>query len=312
MRLTCTACVPAVAGTLMLAAAGPVTGPATAAEPRVTAKVTDHHLSYGQRLVVRGGARPGAAVALEYRANGTSAWAPIARTTAASDGRYRLAVALSRSGAVRVITPPVAVTAAGASAAAASTTTTRRIRVAARLRTTSARLNVAEGRTARVQGSLRRVRAGRTVALQARIDGRWRTVDRDRTDGRGRFSLRTVARRSADLRVRFAGDALNGATRRSVGRMRAFRRSFASWYGPGFYGNRTACGQTFHAGIMGVAHKTLPCGTRLTFRSGSKLVRARVVDRGPFHAGREFDLSPAVKQALGFGSTGSVWVAATH
>lgn len=310
MRLTCTACVPAVAGTLMLAAAVPATGAAAAAESRVTAKVADHHLKYGQRLVVRGAARPGGSVVLQYRANDAGVWTPIATTTAASDGRYRVSVALSRSGAVRVTTPtPIAAAAAGGAATTSPTTSTRRVRVAARLRTTSSRLNVAAGRSARVRGSLRRVREGRTVALQARVGGRWRTVDRDRTDGRGRFALSTVARRTADLRVRFAGDALNAGTRVKVGRMRAFRRSFASWYGPGFYGNRTACGQTFHAGIMGVAHKTLPCGTRVTFRRGSKLVHARVVDRGPFHAGREFDLSPAVKQALGFGSTGPVWVA---
>ncbi len=310
MRLTCTACVPAVAGTLMLAAAVPATGTAAAAESRVTAKVADHHLKYGQRLVVRGGARPGGSVVLQYRANDAGVWTPIATTTAASDGRYRVSVALSRSGAVRVTTPtPIAAAAAGGAATTSPTTSTRRVRVAARLRTTSARLNVAAGRRARVSGSLRRVREGRTVTLQARTGGRWRTVDRDRTDRRGRFALSTVARRTADLRVRFAGDALNAGSRVKVGRMRAFRRSFASWYGPGFYGNRTACGQTFHAGIMGVAHKTLPCGTRLTFRRGSKLVHARVVDRGPFHAGREFDLSPAVKLALGFGSTGPVWVA---
>src|SRR6266545_2545909 len=38
----------------------------------------------------------------------------------------------------------------------------------------------------------------------------------------------------------------------------------ASWYGPGFYGNRTACGQLYTPEILGVAHLTLPCGTLLT------------------------------------------------
>ena len=47
----------------------------------------------------------------------------------------------------------------------------------------------------------------------------------------------------------------------------------------------------------------------MTLRKGNRIVRARVVDRGPFVAGREFDLTPAVKRALGFGSTGSVDVA---
>ncbi len=91
--------------------------------------------------------------------------------------------------------------------------------------------------------------------------------------------------------------------------MNVYRRSFASWYGPGFYGRRTACGQTVTDAVKGVAHKTLPCGTKVTFRNGDRIVRARVIDRGPFHAGREFDLTPAVKRALGFGSTGTVEVA---
>jgi rare lipoprotein A (peptidoglycan hydrolase) len=58
-----------------------------------------------------------------------------------------------------------------------------------------------------------------------------------------------------------------------------------------------------------VAHKSLPCGTRLTLRKGSRIVRARVIDRGPYVGAREFDLTAATKQRLGFGSTGTVWVA---
>lgn len=309
MRFQCSACASVVTVALALAAASPASGADITSA--VTASVADHHLRYGQHLVVRGAARPGVPVVLEYRAAGAETWKPVATARATAGGRYRLAVPLSRSGAIRVTAPSGAPTGRQTSfgAVPAAATSVRRVRVAARLRTGSTRLNVATGRRARVSGSLRRPRAGRTVALQARIGSRWRTVDRDRTDRKGRFRLSAVARRSATLRVRFAGDGLNSAAHKKVGRMRAFRRSFASWYGPGFYGNRTACGQTFTAGIMGVAHKTLPCGTRVTFRRGNRIVRARVVDRGPFHAGREFDLSPAVKSALGFGSTGPVWVA---
>ncbi len=308
MRLTCTARVPAFAGALALTAAA-----AAPADAAVSGRVADRTLGYGEQVVVRGAAQPGERVALQYRAADAGIWSPVATATAGPEGRYRLAVALSRSGHIRVATamPTATATATAPEAFAAplAATSLGQIRVAAHLTTRAARLNVAAGRTARVRGTLRRVRAGRTVALQARVGTRWRTVDRDRTDRAGRFALATVARRSADMRLRFAGDALNAATTKRIGRLRAFRRSFASWYGPGFYGARTACGQTFTAGIMGVAHKTLPCGTRVTFRKGDRIVRARVVDRGPFVAGREFDLSPAVKAALGFGSTGPVWVA---
>ena len=73
----------------------------------------------------------------------------------------------------------------------------------------------------------------------------------------------------------------------------------ASWYGPGFYGNRTACGQTYSPEILGVAHLTLPCGTALTLAHGSRSIAVRVIDRGPYVAGRTLDLSNATKLALG-------------
>jgi rare lipoprotein A len=90
--------------------------------------------------------------------------------------------------------------------------------------------------------------------------------------------------------------------------MNVYRRANASWYGPGLYGNNLACGGRLSAATRGVAHKTLPCGTRVTLRKGDRIVRTRVIDRGPFTAGREFDLTAAVRQSLGFGSTGTVEV----
>ena len=73
----------------------------------------------------------------------------------------------------------------------------------------------------------------------------------------------------------------------------------ASWYGPGFYGNRTACGQVYTPEIIGVAHKTLPCGTVLTLTYGSRTLTVAVIDRGPYVAGRTLDLSNATKLAIG-------------
>ena len=82
----------------------------------------------------------------------------------------------------------------------------------------------------------------------------------------------------------------------------------ASWYGPGFYGNRLPCWQWLQANgkpiqyepdTWGVANKTLPCGTLLVLTHGANTITVPVVDRGPYVAGRELDLSPAVKAALG-------------
>jgi len=72
----------------------------------------------------------------------------------------------------------------------------------------------------------------------------------------------------------------------------------ASWYGPGFYGNRTACGQIYSPQIAGVAHRTLPCGTLLVLSYGGRSVTVPVIDRGPYIAGRTLDLSAATKGAL--------------
>ena len=60
----------------------------------------------------------------------------------------------------------------------------------------------------------------------------------------------------------------------------------ATWYGPGFYGKRTACGKRLGRATIGVAHRTLPCGTRVTFYHGGRFVTVPVIDRGPFRAGR--------------------------
>jgi len=73
----------------------------------------------------------------------------------------------------------------------------------------------------------------------------------------------------------------------------------ASWYGPGFYGNRTACGQTYTPEIIGVAHRTLPCGTLVVLEYRGRVMTVPVIDRGPYIAGRTLDLSAATKIAIG-------------
>jgi len=73
----------------------------------------------------------------------------------------------------------------------------------------------------------------------------------------------------------------------------------ASWYGPGFYGNRTACGQVYTAEIIGVAHRTLRCGTMLVLEYRGRTMTVPVIDRGPYVAGRTLDLSAATRVAMG-------------
>ncbi len=74
----------------------------------------------------------------------------------------------------------------------------------------------------------------------------------------------------------------------------------ASWFGPGLYGNPLACGGTLTPSTNGVAHKSLPCGTRLTVCYRRRCARTRVVDRGPFVSGRTFDLAAGLARRLRF------------
>ncbi|HEU5063697.1 MAG TPA: septal ring lytic transglycosylase RlpA family protein [Solirubrobacterales bacterium] len=86
----------------------------------------------------------------------------------------------------------------------------------------------------------------------------------------------------------------------------AWRYGGASWYGPGLWGNKTACGQTLRPKTMGVAHKTLPCGTSVKFVYHGKAVVTQVIDRGPYIHGRAWDFTKAVSDALGFEGVGRV------
>ncbi len=83
-----------------------------------------------------------------------------------------------------------------------------------------------------------------------------------------------------------------------------WRYGGASWYGPGLWGNKTACGQTLRPATLGVAHKKLPCGTTVKFVYHGRSVVTQVIDRGPYVDGRAWDLTKAASDALGFEGVG--------
>jgi hypothetical protein len=172
------------------------------------------------------------------------------------------------------------------------------------------RQHVRRGGVVLVKGAVRPAASGRTVHVQISRGRGWHTVDRARTGRGGRYRAawrQHTAGRYAVRVVLRGGGATASASSRAGGRLNVYRPAHASWYGPGFYGNRTACGQTLGANTLGVAHKSLPCGTRVTFRYRGRSITVPVIDRGPYAAGREWDLTGATKRRLGFGSTGTVW-----
>jgi len=72
------------------------------------------------------------------------------------------------------------------------------------------------------------------------------------------------------------------------------------------YGLPVACGGVLRVPELGVANKTLPCGTEVTFVYGGRAVRVPVIDRGPYIAGREWDLTGATAEALKFPGLGPI------
>ncbi len=88
--------------------------------------------------------------------------------------------------------------------------------------------------------------------------------------------------------------------------VRSVSNGQASWYGPGFYGNRTANGEVFRPGTRTAAHRTLPFGTlvRVTNLGNGRSTVVRINDRGPFHGNRVIDLAHGAAQDLGVISSG--------
>jgi rare lipoprotein A len=175
----------------------------------------------------------------------------------------------------------------------------------------AARNHILEGSRTVVRGYMKPRDKGRVVWVEARWrhSHGWRIVAKPKTGSSGRFDSKWEPPRVGHYSVRAVLTGSDAEPRRARGGVTVYRASEASWYGPGFYGNRTACGQTLESNTLGVAHKSLPCGTMVRFYYHGYKVTAPVIDRGPYVAGREYDLTAETKSRLHFPSTGTVWSA---
>ncbi len=133
------------------------------------------------------------------------------------------------------------------------------------------------------------------ATAQADADGAY--VASWKADHIGVFSVRALP---ADGQARAAG-ALASM------RLTVYKPALATWYGPGFYGRRTACGQRLTRNLIGVAHRGLPCGRSVALYYQGRTLTARVVDRGPYGVpSAAYDLTSAAARALGFTHTARV------
>jgi hypothetical protein len=172
-------------------------------------------------------------------------------------------------------------------------------------RITERDLSFATGRTVLVRGKATTV----PVIVELRVGHSGRLVDSAEVLPKAHFRLSGAANPGERLRL-ITRRADGGAERSDVpaGKVVQLRATLASWFGPADAGNRTACGQTLTYALKGVAHKHLPCGTKLTVSYRGRTTQATVVDRGPFSGNREFDLTTATAKAIGFKDVGRVWV----
>jgi hypothetical protein len=167
------------------------------------------------------------------------------------------------------------------------------------------------GGVVRFHGTLAGSQPGDDVVVQALdttagwVDAATATVDQDgafdaawKPSHAGRTSVRVVPAGSDQATARSA--TTDSAPARDL---TVFRPATVTWYGPGFYGHKTACGQKLTHKLLGVAHRTLPCGTLVQLFYNGRTVTVPVVDRGPFRRGTRYDLTSATAKALGVTAT---------
>ena len=182
-----------------------------------------------------------------------------------------------------------------------------------------ARSSTLLGRTVDVRGTMpgavhravilqrRDARRGWRNVARARVRTSERFLIRWRADRGGRVSLRVVlaARRRGERRRRHARPAA-ATIAAPVVDLTIYRPAKASFYGPGFFGRETACGQLLTPDLHGVAHRRLPCGTLVEIMYRDREITVPVIDRGPFSGTYSWDLTQATADALGFQSSGSI------
>jgi peptidoglycan lytic transglycosylase len=160
-----------------------------------------------------------------------------------------------------------------------------------------------------VAGSLPSGGAGRIVDIEllgAKTNWVWKTVAQSQVGGNGTFSGTWQTNHIGRFAIRAVLDQ-GGAASASAGlptvTVTVYRPSLATLYGPGFWGRRTACGTILRRQTVGVANRTLPCGTPVAIYYQGHTITVPVVDRGPYANGADWDLTIATGRALGMNTT---------
>ncbi len=167
------------------------------------------------------------------------------------------------------------------------------------------------GHGATLTGTAPRRARGRVVRVQRYDEATrsWRPEARTVVGRRGRFAVRWSPQVLGQQRIRATLQRRRSATVTNASpevSVRVFKPGMATWYGPGLYGNTTACGQVMTKDLVGVAHKSLPCGTLVEVVHRGTSIVVPVVDRGPYAKGMTWDLTAAAAKQLGFTETARI------
>jgi hypothetical protein len=151
--------------------------------------------------------------------------------------------------------------------------------------------------------------AGDTIEIQRKgkqTHGVWANTAHGIASRSGHFSATWPANHIGQFAIRAVifkrGSSSTAAASPSV-TITVYRPSIATEYGPGFYGSRTACGNVLHRNTVGVANRTLPCGTPVAIYYSGKMIVVPVIDRGPYANNADWDLTMETGHALGVPGT---------
>lgn len=173
------------------------------------------------------------------------------------------------------------------------------------------------GSKLKFRGAATSAAEGDTVNVQVQDSaGAWENVAQAETDTAGAWVAKWKADRAGSLLVRAVTGGAGGGTGEAADageaptmKVTVYQSTMASVYGvgdDGQIGTRTACGQMLKETTIGVANKTLPCGTKVTLFYNGKTITVEVIDRGPYRKGFSWDLTTATADRLGFEGIGKV------
>jgi rare lipoprotein A len=131
-----------------------------------------------------------------------------------------------------------------------------------------------------------------TVGSDGSFSAAWQT------DHIGRFAMRALITSSSG--TAYAASSMPTVT------IIVYRQSIATQYGPGFYGKRTACGTKLKPSTIGVANRTLKCGSKVSVYYHGRTMIIPVIDRGPYANHADWDLTTAAAKALGIAGTATI------